>query len=374
MSSFESSDILLLGAGISGAVHALRFLERDSNLKIVALDDRSQRRRDHLFIFFPENLSSADREWIAPYCLPIGEAYDIYFSKGEQHCEALLWAASEEMLHKSLEDRLGQGLQWQAKVRNVSGNLVFREDHSINTADLLLDARGVESHRMFRTLESHWPSKVTRAWRVQLSRPHELIHPVLIDARCDQSKGFHFFSLFPLGPLEIWMEQTLYLGPALSDVHLSNDEVDRLLRFYEISEKNRILVSSARVLLPVQMDFPVQNPFAIGSLAGFYHWGWGSSLGDSLRCSALLAQCRFWDPVEVTNTIQSHRIEKYLLNAKFAALNKEAFQQGRASQHHRFYEHHWGHSPVGFSNWFRHGLVSKGSPVDSLKKMISNRW
>ena len=141
--------------------------------------------------------------------------------------------------------RLGGSVRLGAPVIEVHADRVILEGGEVLVADLVVDGRGVTT--------ASTRGLVLRAQKflgqhVQLTAPHGLTGPLLMDAMVSQEQGYRFVYLLPFTATEVLIEDTYYSDSAELDTATLRQNIARYAA--ERGWQIRALLREERVCCP----------------------------------------------------------------------------------------------------------------------------
>lgn len=210
-------DLIIIGQGLAGSLSALAYQLQHPTQKLLILESQPFRSARHTWSCF-------DTDW------PLGLQYLKQFLQKYQ----TQWP-THQVCFPDLERHLSIGYQ---SLREADLLLAWQDTESphrhclYNVTDLqikTLDHVGFQvqaqaSHQNLQVTSSQlWDARGWGqweqtpcayqkfiGWEVELSQPHGLVSPVIMDALVEQIDGYRFFYILPYSPTRLLIEDTYY--------------------------------------------------------------------------------------------------------------------------------------------------------------------
>jgi lycopene beta-cyclase len=284
-------DLAIVGGGLSGGLIALALAKMRPELKVVIIDEGAHFGGNHIWSYFATDIDPAHRWLTAPLVTSGWSGYDVHFPEHSRNLDTIYYSVEserlDELLHKTLP---ADSIMLGREVKAVSPRLVVLKGGMRINAGGVIDARGAAE---LQHLDCGW-QKFT-GQMLQLSEPHDMTQPIIMDATVDQIDGYRFVYVLPFGMDKIFVEDTYYSDKPDHDRRVLSQrigayadakgwKVERVLR-----EENGVL--------PVVMGGDLENYWAsgssrvakVGARAGFFHGVTSYSLPDAVRTAMFIA-------------------------------------------------------------------------------------
>jgi len=283
------SDYLLVGAGLQNALVAAALAEAVPQARVTLLDQSAEFGGGHTWCFHATDLREGQLNYVEPFVAKRWPAHEVRFPRLSRRMDGAYASVTGESIRRGMRALLEQHpsfeLRLNTKVRSVSGSEVHLESGEVLTAESVIDARGpaelkeaVAGYQKFLGLE------------LELSEPHELDCPLLMDATVPQHDGFRFFYVLPFAPQRVLVEDTYFSDHAELDVARLRDEV---LSYAQRSNLRvaRVLREETGVLpLPTRVTAPrFEAPLRGGYAGGWLHPTTGYSFPAAARFASWVA-------------------------------------------------------------------------------------
>lgn len=203
-----SFDYAIAGGGLQAALLVLAIRARSPRASIAVVERDDHLGGNHTWCFHASDASRTAHAWIEPAVAHRWSGYDVRFPGVERTIDDAYFCITPESLEPAVEAALanpGDRLTRGTAVADLSRSQLTLETGEVLPARLVIDARGpaegVPEDTGFQKFVGQ---------ELQLSAPHGLTRPVLMDATVDQSDGFRFFYLLPFTEDRLLVEDTRF--------------------------------------------------------------------------------------------------------------------------------------------------------------------
>lgn len=284
-------DMVILGGGLAGSLTALALARHRPDLRLALVEQGRTLGGNHLWSFFAEDVDAAHRWLVAPLISHGWPGHEVRFPGHARQLTQTYYTIESERLDEVVRVGLPDDAVFtDAKALACGPRSVVMASGLRLEADCVIDARGGGD---LSAMDCAWQKFVGEEW--ELSEPHDIRRPVIMDATVEQIDGYRFVYALPFTSTRIFIEDTYY-----SDTpDLEEDEVS--LRIAEYCERmgwqrTRCLRREKGVLpVPKQGDidaFWVKGGARvpkIGARGGFFHPTTSYSLPDAVRTAIAIA-------------------------------------------------------------------------------------
>lgn len=232
----QKSDVVIVGAGLSGTLTALALGQARRDLRVVLIDQAARPLGNHTWCCHVSDIREAQPEgqkawdWFAPFVEQRWDNYDLHFPAYARTVNLSyaavrsdhLWATAARHL-PPVHLRLGQN------VTELKAGVVALANGDKIEAPVILDARGEERPQ---NNDCPGPAKSGNGFQKFVGRQIRIaptvtpIRPVLMDARGPQDDGFHFIYALPFSQEQILVEDTHFCRTPVLDVARLNANID----------------------------------------------------------------------------------------------------------------------------------------------------
>ena len=283
-------DIAILGGGLAGGLIALAVHQARPDIRLRLIDADDVLGGNHIWSFFEGDVDAAGMALIEPLITHRWDDYEVRFPA---HSRTLAMAYHsirsdqfDQVLRATLPD---DAIQTGTRVASASEDHVVLDDGREIAANAVIDCRGAGD---LDALDSGWQKFV--GLELELKAPHNLAHPIIMDATVEQIDGYRFVYSLPFGPQRIFVEDTYYSdGPELDPELIEQ----RVLAYAEAQgwDVARI-VHREKGVLPVVCNGAFgeywRSTGAVpkaGVRAGLFHPVTGYSLPEAVRSALFIA-------------------------------------------------------------------------------------
>ncbi|POP46674.1 lycopene cyclase [Superficieibacter electus] len=322
-------DLILVGGGLANGLIALRLRQLRPELRLLMLEAGAQPGGNHTWSFHQQDLSPEQHRWLAPLVAYRWSGYDVRFPALNRTLPGDYVSVTSERFADVITDALGEQLLTGVSALSLTPETVTLDDGRTFAATAVIDGRG---YRPGKHLVAGCQAFLGQQW--QLSQPHGLTRPILMDATVDQSAGYRFVYTLPVSPTELLIEDTHYIDRASLDTaraathiqHYAQRQGWRLAQLVREEQGNLpiTLAGDIRAFWHAHTAQPCS-----GLRAGLFH----ATTGYSLPQAAQLAE-RIAGQPDLSATALFHLIEQtaryqWRRQRFFRLLNRMLFLAGR---------------------------------------------
>ena len=277
--------IVIMGGGLSGSLLAYQMSLLSPTPEFTLIESRNNLSDHHTWSFHHSDLQESSYEWIRPLISQSWHSQTVHFPSFSRTLKLAYHSIrSHEFrtkITKALQNRLILGdpvceVSSEGCVQLASGKKI--------QADLIFDARGIKSNQ-------HQASGYQNFFGMdlELTQPHGLDVPIIMDTRCAQSEGFKFFYLLPWTSHSLLVEATCYSNTPEFDPHQYKREIEEYCsnQNWTIQRIRRTEQAALPIPLNCTQRPPQLSPriIPIGMLGGYFHYTTGYSFPLSVRVS-----------------------------------------------------------------------------------------
>jgi lycopene beta-cyclase len=283
-------DYVLVGGGLQSALLALTLRERRPSARIAMVERAERLGGNHTWCFHSSDVSGPMRRRLAPLVVAEWPAYEVRFPDGDRVVGDAYAAILPERLHAVVSESLaaaGQELITGCGASGVFADRVVLDDGRELTARLVVDARGPAptdptaptGFQKFLGLE------------VVLADGHGLEHPILMDARVDQTDGYRFFYVLPFAKDRLLVEETRFSSTPDLDESRARDAIERYCdrQGWKVTRTEREEIGVLEMPWSGETQLPGPGVLQAGYRGGWFHPGTGYSLPVAARLAEAVA-------------------------------------------------------------------------------------
>lgn len=324
-------DLILVGAGLANGLIALRLRQQRPSLRILLIDAESQPGAHHTWSFHADDLTEAQHRWIAPLVVHHWPGYEVRFPQRQRHLNSGYFCVTAERFAQVMRGHFAADLLLNTRVATLDSHSVTLEDGRVVEADAVIDGRGYQPDGALRM---GFQSFVGQEW--QLSAPHGLTAPIIMDATVDQQAGYRFVYSLPFSADTLLIEDTHYIDRATLD----GERARQNIRDYAAQQGWQLarLLREEQGALPITLTGDVDAFWqkrdlpCSGLRAGLFHPTTGYSLPLAVALADRLAEMPVMTSASLNATIRQVASQAWQQQRFFRMLNRMLFLAGPAGQ------------------------------------------
>ncbi len=340
----DSPVIVILGGGLSGSLLAYRILELQNPPKFVVVEPQENLCGNHTWSFHSSDIPTDSWEWVRPLIFRSWEQQEVRFQGYTRDWKQGYHSVTSSHLRKKLQEPVREPWLIHDEVVSFQSNQIELKSGLKLNAKVVFDARGMDS-----SLSIQCGYQKFLGLDLQLEKPHGLSHPVIMDAVCEQKRGYRFFYLLPWSSHDLLIEDTRYSTEPEVDVIEFENEIRAYCKraHWKIHQIHRKEKGS----LPIpyykkKFSKNLQSLIPIGVRGGYFHWTTGYSFPYAVQVAQALA-CEFienpsWTVQSLQDRLKPIQRSVYKQSRFLALLNRMLFLAAPATERwkifHRFYQ------------------------------------
>ena len=297
---------------------------------------------NHTWCFHDDDLTSAQRRWLADLVVHRWEGYTVAFPGFSRSIDSGYNAITSERFRQRIEAVLGNRIRHGAVVTDIGATHVRLACGETIEAAAVIDGRGARPSRHMTLGYQKFLGQ-----ELSLDGPHGLDRPLIMDAEVSQKDGYRFVYVLPLAPDRLLVEDTYYAdGPALDELTLRTR-----IASYTARRGWRVqrVVREERGVLPITLGGDVgafwdeANGVARCGLAGgFFHPTTGYSLPDAARIADLIVGLDDLKAPALFAAIRAHAETQWRARRFYRSLNRMLFLAARPEKRYRVLRRFYG--------------------------------
>jgi len=330
----SENGVVIVGGGLAGGLLALRLSQARPDLPVTVLERGAALGGNHTWSFHDADLTPEQHALIQPLVAHRWPGQSVRFPAFERHLRAGYNSVSSERFHQILSERLGDKLQLNAAVREITPNAVILQDGRRLPAAAVIDATGFHGHP---AVQIRFQSFL--GLELRFAEPHGVDRPVIMDATTEQQGGYRFTYLLPFSPGTLLVEDTGYVD----DKALDPAALEQRIASYCAARGWRVVEEIRREhgVLPITLGGDITELWAnsdlprIGLAGNFFHPTTGYSLPDAMRVADLIAALPQLTSPTIHAALQAHAKTLWRQQRFYRALNRMLFLAGEQDQRWR---------------------------------------
>ena len=284
-------DVLILGGGLAGGLAALALHRARPDLKLRLVEGGERLGGNHLWSFFDSDIAEGDKALVAPLISAGWPGYDVRFPDHRRTLDQRYFSIESDRFDAQLRALLPPDTVVTGQVATeASPTAATLASGERIEARGVLDARGLGA-RDRDALTGGW--QVFLGLQLELTEPHGLARPTVMDATVTQHDGYRFVYVLPLSPSTVFVEDTYYVDAPTLDAPALRRRIGKYVdgRGWRVS---RVLREETGVLPVVtggsfERLWGTEGVARIGLRAGLFHPLTSYSLPDAVRTASWLA-------------------------------------------------------------------------------------
>ncbi len=333
-------DLAIVGGGLAGGLIALAVSRMRPELKIVLIEQEDHFGGNHIWSYFATDILPEHRWLTAPLVTYGWSGYEVKFPGHSRSLDNIYYSIESERLDWVLRNNLpASALMTGREVKSVSPRLVVLDGAQRINAGGVIDARGGGDTNH---LDCGWQKFTGQL--MQLSEPHNLTKPIVMDATVDQHDGYRFVYVLPFGMDKVFVEDTYYSDTPTHDAQRYRQ---RIAEYVDTKGwKVERVVREENGVLPVVMGGDLESYWASGSgrtakagaRGAFFQAVTSYSLPDAVRNAIFIAEQTDLDGDKL-NMVMRQRAQEHWQNGKFyRMLNRMLFRGADTSDRYKILE------------------------------------
>ncbi len=373
-------DLAIVGGGLSGGLIALALAKLRPELKVVLIEANKHFGGNHIWSYFATDIAAEDRWLTAPLVTSGWSGHEVRFPAHSRRLNGIYYSIESDRLDQVIRDTIKpENLMTGRMVKAVSPRLVVLKGGTRINASGVIDARGVGD---LNHLDCGWQKFTGQL--LQLTEPHDLTKPIIMDATVTQHDGYRFVYVLPYGMDKLFIEDTYYADKPELD---SRQHAQRISEYAQANgwQVERVLREESGVL-PVVMDGDLDSYWASGSSrvakagvrGGFFQPVTSYSLPEAVRLAVFLAKQESFDGDRL-HMLMKQRAKKLWDDGKYyRILNRMLFRASAPHERYKILERFYTMKPdliarfyAGQSTAMDKMRIISGKPPVPIGKAIS---
>ena len=346
-------DLILVGGGLANGLLAWRLLQTRPDVAFVMIEAGPTLGGTHTWSFHGSDVSKSQLEWLWVLASKSWPSHDVIFKTGDRRIGGGYHSIRSEDFHWKLSEQLKDRLRLKTKVTAQTATSVTLSTGETLEAKAVLDGRGFSS-------APTWPCGYQKflGLDVELTTPHGLEVPLLMDGRVEQHGAFRFVYLLPWDERRVLIEDTYYADDATLDLPTLRARLTTYLTERGLAVKTVHREESAALPIPLTGEAPVLERPTVGVAAGLFHATTGYSLPFAVELAdALAARTRF-DAAELTPWLNDFAKRHWRSQSFFRLLNRMLFRGAEPDERVRIFESFYKHDEPLIARFYAGRLTS----------------
>jgi lycopene beta-cyclase len=267
-------DYALVGGGLQNGLIALAVRACQPEARIAMIERGAAPGGNHTWCFHASDVRRTATPWVEPLVVARWPGYDVAFEAHTRGLDTPYACVTSKRLAEHVSRALaapGSILHTSSTADEVESDAVAVRlasgEHRTIRAHAVIDARGPDR---LATSDGGWQKFVGQ--ELELTRPHGLDRPLLMDARVPQRDGFRFFYVLPLAADRVLVEDTYFSDSSHLDVAALRGELARYVEGRGWSIARVLREESGLLPMPISAPEPSTTaPLVAGYAGGWFH-------------------------------------------------------------------------------------------------------
>lgn len=214
-------DLVIVGGGLAGGLTALAIHKAHPALRIGLFEAGETLGGNHRWSWFESDLDAHGAALMAGFETAAWADHDVRFPAYSRTLAGGYCSLASREFDTGLRRVLPAGvIRCGASVARLATDGVTLDSGEAIAARAVIDCRDAAAAPH---LSGGW--QVFLGQLLRTSRPHGIERPVIMDATVEQSGGYRFVYLLPVGPHEIFVEDTYYADSPALDAPLLRERI-----------------------------------------------------------------------------------------------------------------------------------------------------
>ncbi len=333
-------DLAIVGGGLAGGLIALAIARQRPELKIALIEQENHFGGNHIWSYFASDILPEHRWLTAPLVTYGWSGYEVHFPEHSRQLDNIYYTIESERLDQLLRQNLPTSALFTGRtVKAVSPRLVVLDGAQRINAGGVIDARGAAD---LNHLDCGWQKFTGQL--LQLSEPHSLTRPIVMDATVEQHDGYRFVYVLPFGMDKVFVEDTYYADRPDHDPRVHRQRIAAYAdgKGWKVE---RVLREEMGVL-PVVMGGDLESYWASGSgrtakagtRGGFFQPVTSYSLPDAVRTAIFIASQTDLDGDKLNLLLRKRAQEQWQSQKFYRILNRMMFRAAAKGERYKILE------------------------------------
>lgn len=329
-------DLILVGGGLANGLLADRLAATRPELSFVVLELGATLGGNHTWSFHGSDVSQAQRAWLARFCGGDWASHDVDLPGVTRRIGGSYHSIRSEDFDRQLRSTLGERVRTGCRVSDVSATRVVLESGEVLEAGAVLDARA-------QAFDFPAGFQKFLGQELELTAPHGLARPMLMDATVEQLDGFRFVYALPWSERRVLVEDTRYSDTPALDLPSMRLRITQWVNARGWKIGSVLREEAAALPIPLGGKVPQPDRPVLGVAAGLFHATTGYSLPFAASLAERLCGLPTLDAASLTHTL--NRIARLHWDSQsfFRLLNRMLFRGAAPAERVKIFSSFYGH-------------------------------
>ncbi|WDI31492.1 lycopene beta-cyclase CrtY [Hyphococcus flavus] len=369
----SQTNIAIVGGGLAGGLVALALRKARPEINIKLIEAGSKLGGAHTWSFHGPDLSDEGHALVKPLISYLWREQQVRFPAHSRQLSTQYNSITSEKFHTVIMESLKGCVELNRAVTMVLPQRVGFQDGNDLDADAVIDCRGGQRSAHIQLGYQKFIGQV-----VELTTPHRLDCPIIMDATVPQVDGYRFLYVLPFDESTALIEDTRYSdGPSLAEKDLRQAITD-----YAQTNGWRIknILREEKGVLPIALAGDIEGfwnepgpdlaglvPRA-GMRAGLFHPLTGYSLPDAAALALKIAHAKDLSATSLYELTKTFSLEMWRKRSFYRLLSRMLFRAAAPDQRYRVLERFY-KLPQGLIERFYAG----GSTVSDKLRVLAGK-
>lgn len=336
-------NMVIVGGGLAGSLTALALARYRPNMSVALVERGNSFGGNHLWSFFAGDIDPQHRWLVAPLICHGWAGNEVRFPEYRRALDQHYYTIESERLDEVVQNTLpSASLHCNAKALACGPRSVVMASGLRLEADCVIDARGTLD---FGSFDCGWQKFAGEEW--ELSEPHMMNRPVIMDASVEQMDGYRFVYVLPFTPTRVFIEDTYYSDTPDLDAEVLSA---RIAQYADARGWQRArCLRREKGVLPILKDGDMAEYWRkggervpkIGVRGGFFHPTTSYSLPDAVRIAMKIALARDHSAETLNVMLRETALENWRSARFYRMINRMLFDASKPDERYqvlqRFY-------------------------------------
>ena len=362
----ETLDIAIVGGGLAGGLTALAITTTLPGRSVALFEAGESFGGNHRWSWFEGDLDARGTQLLEPFKKTLWRGgYEVHFPAHSRHLKSDYRSLDSRDFDVGLRQLLPQqAIRAGCRVMGLDQRGITLESGERISAGVVIDCRdaGPSEH-------------LTGGWQVFLGQhlrtfsPHGVERPIIMDARLAQHGAYRFIYVLPLGPDEIFLEDTYYAdSPVLDRAALRGRIADYAKaegwQFEVLHEETGVLpVITGGDFAAYRSALATMGVALAGARGGFVHPLTSYTIPIAVENALAIASAAASDLSALPEFVDRRAEAHWHATAHYRMLGRMLFQAARPEERYRVFERFY-RLPERLIERF---YAARSTPLDKLR-------
>ncbi len=359
-------DIAIIGGGLAGGLTALAVTHVAPQLSVRLIEAGDSFGGNHRWSWFEGDLGPEETALLEPFDkTQWTSGNEVRFPGHERRLKGNYRSLDSRDFDAALRRKIPQeAILTGSRVMGLDGQGVTLVSGERIAAKAVIDCRdAVPSEH----LEGGW--QVFLGQHLRTSEPHDIDRPVIMDAAVDQPGAYRFVYLLPLGPDEIFVEDTYYTDSPVIDapklrVRIADYCGQRGWKTEALHEETGVLpVITGGDFSAYRASLANRGVALSGARGGFVHPLTSYTLPIAAENALAIAGAAAEDLASLPNFVEERAHAHWKRTAYYRLLGKMLFEAANPAERYRVFERFYRLPEPLISRFY----AARSTPLDKLR-------